>query len=365
MAVRGAAAGEPSDPMEPGPVRVLHYLNQFFAGLGGEEQAGLTPRAITGPVGPGRALETLMGEGGRVVATLVCGDDAFARDPAGSLEALVALARAHDAHVLVAGPAFNAGRYGMACTQVCWTLGTRLGIPTVTAMFPDNPAVAIGPREVFTLPAAETAVGMPDALARLARFALRLARGEEIGAAEGEGYLPRGRRVNVLEHRNAAARAVDLLLAKVGGEPWSSEIPLPSPREWQAVPPVTSMATARIALITEGGIVPRGNPDRIESRRATRWRKYPIAGLDRIEPERYECVHAGFDTRWVSADPHRVLPLDVARELEREGRIGALHDHYYVTVGCGTTVEAARSFGEAIASDLAREGVTGVVMTAT
>jgi len=204
-----------------------------------------------------------------------------------------------------------------------------------------------------------------DALARLARFAPRLARGEEIGPAAGEGYLPRGRRVNVLEPRTAAARTVDLLLAKLAGASCSSEIPLPSPTAWHAAGPVKDVATARIALVTEGGIVPRGNPDRIESRRATRWRKYPIRELDRLSPERYECVHAGFDTRWVGADPHRVLPLDVARELEREGRIGALHDHYYVTVGCGTTVEAARSFGEEIGRDLVREGVRGVVMTAT
>ena len=347
------------------PIRALHYLNQFFAGLGGEEHADLGPRIISGPVGPGRVLESLMGGGGRVVATLVCGDDAFARDPAGALESLIALAAAQEAAVLVAGPAFNAGRYGMACTEVAGTLGTRLGIPAVTAMFPANPAVALAPRHVFTLPATETAMGMPDALARLASFALRLARGEEIGAADTEGHLPRGRRVNVLEPRTAAARAVDLLRAKLGGAPWASEIPLPSPREWHAVSPVASVGRARIALMTEGGIVPRGNPDRIESRRATRWRKYGIAGLDRIEPAHYDCVHAGFDTRWVSADPHRVLPLDVARELEREGRIGVLHDHYYVTVGCGTTVEAARSFGEAMAVDLARDGVTGVVMTAT
>jgi glycine reductase len=206
---------------------------------------------------------------------------------------------------------------------------------------------------------------MEDALARLARFALRLARGEEIGAAEEEGYLPRGRRVNVLERRNAAARAVDLLLGELDGAPGSSEIPLPSATEWRAAAHVEDVATARIALVTEGGIVPRGNPDRIESRRATRWRKYPIRDLDRLSPERYECVHAGFDTRWVGADPHRVLPLDVARELEREGRIGALHDHYYVTVGCGTTVEAARSFGEEIARDLVGGDVRGVVMTAT
>jgi glycine reductase len=206
---------------------------------------------------------------------------------------------------------------------------------------------------------------MEDALARLARFALRLARGEEIGAAEEEGYLPRGRRVNVLERRNAAARAVDLLLAELDGAPGSSEIPLPSATEWRGAAHVEDVATARIALVTEGGIVPRGNPDRIESRRATRWRKYPIRAVDRLSPEHYECVHAGFDTRWVGADPHRVLPLDVARELEREGRIGALHDHYYVTVGCGTTVEAARSFGEEIARDLVGGDVRGVVMTAT
>jgi glycine reductase len=244
-------------------------------------------------------------------------------------------------------------------------LGTALGIPAATAMFPRNPAVAVHSREMFVLPATETSVGMADALGRLARFAGRLARGEEIGPAEGEGYLPRGRRVNVLEPRTAAARTVDLLLAKLAGASWSSEIPLPSPTAWHAAAPVKDAATARLALVTEGGIVPRGNPDRIESRRATRWQRYPIAGLDRLTPDHYECVHAGFDTRWVSADPHRVLPLDMARELEHEGRIGALHDHYYVTVGCGTTVEAARSFGEAIAGDLLREEVTAAVMTAT
>ena len=36
---------------------VVHYLNQFFAGLGGEEAAGLAPRRIGGAVGPGRGLE--------------------------------------------------------------------------------------------------------------------------------------------------------------------------------------------------------------------------------------------------------------------------------------------------------------------
>ena len=42
------------------PVRVVHYLNQFFAGIGGEELANVAVRLIQGPVGPGRLLQTLL-----------------------------------------------------------------------------------------------------------------------------------------------------------------------------------------------------------------------------------------------------------------------------------------------------------------
>ena len=37
-------------------MKVVHYLNQFFAGLGGEEAAGTPPQRIDGAVGPGRGL---------------------------------------------------------------------------------------------------------------------------------------------------------------------------------------------------------------------------------------------------------------------------------------------------------------------
>ena len=37
-------------------MKVVHYLNQFFAGLGGEEAAGTPPQRIEGAVGPGRGL---------------------------------------------------------------------------------------------------------------------------------------------------------------------------------------------------------------------------------------------------------------------------------------------------------------------
>ena len=39
------------------PLRVVHYLNQFFAGIGGEEAANIPPRVQQGPVGSGRPLQ--------------------------------------------------------------------------------------------------------------------------------------------------------------------------------------------------------------------------------------------------------------------------------------------------------------------
>ena len=37
-------------------IRVVHYLNQFFGQLGGEEMASLPPRVVDGPVGFGSTL---------------------------------------------------------------------------------------------------------------------------------------------------------------------------------------------------------------------------------------------------------------------------------------------------------------------
>jgi glycine reductase len=344
-------------------VRVLHYLNQFFAGLGGEEAAGALPRLEPSAVGPGLLLERCLAGRGRVVGTLVCGDDRFHRDPEASIDELARRAATCESDVIVAGPAFDAGRYGIACGRVAGMLGARLGLPSVTAMFPDNPAVALCRGETYILPTSATAAGMNDAMARLAAFSMRLAAGEPIGAAREEGYLPRGRRINVFHARSAAERVVDALLTRLRGAPTETEIPTPAEEPLRPAPPVPRVSAARVALITEGGIVPRGNPDRLESRRATAWRRYPLP--DRLSSDGYECVHAGFDTRWVADDPNRVLPIDAAREIARAGAVGALHDRYYVTVGVGTTAAHARRFGREIAAELVRDGVAAAVMTAT
>ena len=97
------------------PARVVHYLNQFFGGIGGEDKAHIPLEVHEGPVGPGRLLQQVLGERGIVVATLVCGDDhAAEREDAAGAAVREALGRVAPDLVL-AGPAFDSGCYGLGC----------------------------------------------------------------------------------------------------------------------------------------------------------------------------------------------------------------------------------------------------------
>ena len=62
-------------------LRVVHYLNQFFGQIGGEEKATTGFMVKEGPVGPGLALQKELGDRAEIVATVICGDDYFAGNP--------------------------------------------------------------------------------------------------------------------------------------------------------------------------------------------------------------------------------------------------------------------------------------------
>jgi glycine reductase len=120
-----------------------------------------------------------------------------------------------------------------------------------------------------------------------------------------------------------------------------------------------------VALVTEGGLVPSGNPGRLESARATRWLRYPLSDRTSLPQGEWMSVHGGFSTVAANADPHRILPLDAARAFEREGKIGRLHSEYLVTTGNGTSVADAARFGAEWAAELHRVGVQAAVLTST
>jgi glycine reductase len=204
---------------------------------------------------------------------------------------------------------------------------------------------------------------MRASLDRLAAAVAKVAAGEELTAEDGRiGTVPR---INRRSARSGAERAVDLVLTRLAGDRQATEIPLPAFDQVTPAAPVGDPAHALVALLTEGGFVPAGNPDRLESARATKWIRHSLDGHDSAAAGIFESVHGGFSTQWANADPNRILPLDAARQLEREGEIGGLHAEYFATTGNGTTVADARRFGVEWAAELHQAGIQAAILTAT
>ncbi len=346
-------------------IRVVHYVNQFFGGIGGEDKADLPPRVTEGAIGSGRAIQAALGKQGEVVATVICGDNYFAEDIEGASEEVRKLISSYQSDVVIAGPAFNAGRYGIACGAVCKVVQEQLGIPAVTGMYQENPGLDLYRKDVYIVQTIDSARGMGEAVNKMVNIARKLVAKERIGSPSEEGYFPRGLLINEISEKIGAERVIDMLLSKLRGEPFESEVPRPMYDRVKPAPPIKKIDSATIALVTDGGLVPKGNPDKIEIRTATRFGRYDIRNVDALNPADYGVAHEGYDSVFVRQDPNRLVPVDVLRDLEREGCIGKLHDKFYSTTGVANIVEVMRKLGQAIAEELKAEDVSGVILTST
>lgn len=349
----------------PRMIKVVHYINQFYGGIGGEEKADAKPEIREGVVGPGMALKGALGKEAEIVATIICGDSYFNENMEEATKEILEMVKKYEPDLFIAGPAFNAGRYGVACGTICKAVKDNLNIPVVTGMYPENPGVDMFKKDIYIIETANAATGMRTAIPAMAKLALKLARKEEIGPPAVEGYIPRGVRKNIFREERGSKRAVDMLIAKLKGEPFETEYPMPDFDKVAPNPAVKDMKNAKIALVTSGGIVPKGNPDRIEASSASKYGKYDIEGVTDLTKETYETAHGGYDPVYANEDPDRVLPVDVLRELEQEGVIGKLHRYYYATVGNGTSVANAKKFASTFAKELVADGVQAVILTST
>jgi betaine reductase len=346
-------------------LRVVHYLNQFYAGIGGEEKADIGVSEREGVVGPGMALRAALGNDAEIVATVICGDSYFNENIEEASKEVIAIIRKHNPDVVVAGPAFNAGRYGVACGAVAKAVVDELGIPVVSGMYPENPGVEMYRKYAYIVETGNSAATMRQAIPQIAKLVVKLGTGAEMGSAAEEGYMERGVRRNVFVSERGSKRAVDMLIKKLAGEEFTTEYPMPHFDRVDPNPPVADLSKAKIALVTSGGIVPKGNPDHIESSSASKFGKYDIADFTDLTEADHETAHGGYDPVYANQDPDRVLPVDVLRDLEKEGRIGELHRYFYTTVGNGTSVANAAKYATAIAAELINDGVQAVILTST
>lgn len=344
--------------------KVVHYINQFFAQIGGEEMAHVPPEKREGPVGPGAAFTAAWKDDAVITETIVCGDSYFAEHEKDAKEQILAWVKEAQPDLFIAGPAFNAGRYGYACATICKAVQDVLGIKVLTGMYEENPGADLKDK-VLIVATANSAAGMRKAAPVMAKLGMKLMRGEKLGASIEDGYMNQGVRVNFFDKERGSKRAVDMLINKLADKPFTTEYPMPSFDRVAPNPAVKDLAHATIALCTSGGIVPKGNPDHIESSSASHYGEYCLDGVDVLTEATYETAHGGYDPVYANADPNRVLPVDVMREFEREGRIGKLHNYFYTTVGNGTSVANAKRFAAEYAQKLLKANVNAVIMTST
>jgi glycine reductase complex component B subunit gamma len=346
-------------------MRVVHYLNQFFGGIGAEEHAGTPLQARDGAVGPGRLLEPLLGDETRIIMTLICGDNYGVENQQAVTAAAIERIGALKIDLLVAGPCFDAGRYGMAAGALCAAVQAELKMPAITGMTEENPGVDLYREALYIIDSGSNPANMREVLGRMARLGKKLVQKRAIGLPADEGYLRRGLLRDQVVEYTAARRLADMLVAKLNGTPFESEM-LPVAFEPTPMPAaIKDLSQACVMLITDGGLVPKGNPDKIQGTAATRWGSYSIEGRDDLRGEEYEISHGGYDARFVQEDPDRLVPLDAMREMEKRGVIGKLHDEFISTSGRVNPLSNTRRLGREMAQKAKRDGVDAVILTST
>jgi glycine reductase len=233
-------------------------------------------------------------------------------------------------------------------------------------MHEDNPGTKEIGRHVFAIQTGASAASMQESLKRFSLLIERLLAGDKnaIESFRAEHCLPIPRRFTVRSGAPDYVRAADLLLAKINGQPCETEIPQLAVKQ-HLIPNLTgSLKDATVALVTEGGLVPKGNPDRLESSRGSKYFKYAIEGRENLRQGEFEAMHTGYDTSTVDKDPDRIVPLDAMRVLEKGARFKKLHDHYFVTTGTGAMPSKMEEIGAGIAEELAGSGIGAVILTA-
>ena len=338
--------------------------NRLIGGqIGGEEMAHIAPTFQDKAVGPAMGFQRFLKDEASVVGTIICGDNYFNEHLEESLEFLKEVMDKVNPDVVVAGPAFNAGRYGMACAGVAKFVVEKYNVPVVTGMFEENPGLDECKSIAYVVPTKNVASAMGQALPIMAKLALKLSKGEVVKPGT-DGYFPQGKRLTVLSDKTGAQRATEMLMKRLNNEEFETELPMPVFDKVEPAESIKDLSKAVIAIVTTGGIVPRGNPDKIQSASAQKWGKYDVSLLDDLGSE-YCTIHGGYDPVYANEMPDRVVPLDLLKEMEKNGEIGGVYKYFYTTTGTGTAVGNSIKFGVEIGKELKDAKVDGVILTST
>lgn len=121
--------------------RIVMYINQFFGGIGGEDKAGYEPSVEEGPVGPGNVILSCLKDA-EITHTIICGDNFMTGHRDEAIERMDQFLEGIEFDLFLAGPAFQSGRYGMSCGEICKYITEKYHVTAITSMNEENPGVA-------------------------------------------------------------------------------------------------------------------------------------------------------------------------------------------------------------------------------
>lgn len=263
--------------------KAILYINQFFGQIGGEEKADHAPEIREGQVGP--AMEFAKSLDAELTHTIICGDNFMGSNTEEALTIILGMLEDKEFDIFLAGPAFQAGRYGVACGTICKAVKEKFNVPVVTSMNVENPGVEMFKKEMYIMEGGNIAARMRKDVKAMVGLSNKILNGEDIGSAGEEKYFVRGIRHQTWldDAKPASERMVDMLLKKLNGQPFVSELPIPKLDRVPIAAAIKDLKSAKIALVTTGGIVPVDNPDRIQSASATRWGRYDVDGVEALK----------------------------------------------------------------------------------
>src|ERR687896_383154 len=131
----------------------------------------MVPHIQDGAVGPGRLLEQVFSNEAHIVHTITAGDNYAAENLEMLTELVVKHVKAAHAELFVAGPCFEAGRYGMVAGALCKAVQAELGIPVVTGMAVENPGVDLSRQGLYIVDSGTSVSAMREVLSKMARVA--------------------------------------------------------------------------------------------------------------------------------------------------------------------------------------------------
>ena len=344
--------------------RIIHYLNQFFGQIGGEDSAYQTPFYEKKPIGPGRFLDAEINNG-TIIGTIICGDN-YASEHIEELNQFVFnVLLKEKPDILIAGPAFNSGRYGLACANICKVVKEKLPVKCLTGLYEENPAVDLFKTQVDILRTKANAAGMKEAIQNIANVIASLTDSKEVYELDRDIFFPKGILKNRLDETIASLRAIGMTKSLLNGDESTTEIKFPDRVNQEKVLLRKDLSETEIALVTDGGLVPEGNPDRLETRGASKFFTYNIGEIDDFAKGQWTVAHEGYDNQYVLEDPDRLVPLDALRYFEKAGKIKKVHINLITTTGVATSLAVCQKIGKEIAAYLHNQKVDAAILSST